>query len=509
MTNKLVECVPNFSEGRRLEVVDSIVSAIQAVPGVHILDRSSDADHNRSVITFVGPPEVMVDAAFAGIAKAAELIDLDSHSGAHPRLGATDVVPFIPLAGVSMPECVELARQLGQRVGEVLGIPVYLYEAAATRPDRENLAAVRKGEYEGLKEAIGADPDRAPDFGPAQVGKAGATVIGARAPLVAYNVYLTTDDVQIAKEIAKAMRHSSGGFRFVKGLGLLVDGRAQVSMNLTDFNLTPIARVQEAIRREAARYGVTIHHAELVGLIPQKALVDAAQWYLQLDQFEPDQILETRLFAAQSGGESQPSFLDQLAAGTATPGGGSAAAYSGAMAAALASMVARLTIGKKKYADVEVRMHAIAAEADSLRLGLEAGAERDSAAFDAVMAAFKLPKETDTEKVARAEAIEKATHHAALVPLEACRQAVRVLELMAELAETANVNAISDAASGAALARAALTAAGMNVKVNANSIADKDTASQWLVELITLEERAARAETRVQQMIRERAGIGG
>lgn len=508
MTNKLIECVPNFSEGRRVEVIDAIVHAIQSVPGVHVLDRSSDADHNRSVITFVGSPDVMMDAAFAGIAKAAELIDLDSHSGEHPRLGATDVVPFIPLTGVTMAECVELARELGQRVGEELAIPVYLYEAAATRPDRENLADVRKGEYEKLKETIGVDPGRAPDFGPSRVGKAGAIVIGARASLIAYNVYLTTDDVGIAKEIAKAVRHSSGGFHFVKGLGLLVEGRAQVSMNLTDFSRTPVARVVEAIRREATRYGVMIHHSELVGLIPQKALVDAAQWYLQLDQFEPDQVLETRLFSALSGSDSQPSFLERLADGTATPGGGSAAAYSGAMAAALASMVARVTIGKKKYADVGARMVEIAREADSLRVELEKGVERDCAAFDAVMAAFKLPKDTDGEKAVRAEAVEKATYHAALVPLDACRQVIRVLELIAELAETANVNAISDAASGAAMARAALTAAGMNVKVNASSITDHKAADGWLAELRTLEGQAGQAEARIQQMIRERAGIG-
>lgn len=509
MTNQLIECVPNFSEGRRTEVVDAIVNAMKAVPGVHILDRSSDADHNRSVITFVGAPEVMVAAAFAGIATAARLIDLDEHQGAHPRLGATDVVPFIPLAGVTMEECVELARQLGRRVGEELGIPVYLYEAAATRPDRENLADVRKGEYEGLKESIGVDPDRLPDFGPSQLGKAGATVIGARAPLIAFNVYLTTDDVRIAKEIAKAMRHSSGGFRFVKGLGLLVDGRAQVSMNLTDFNRTPIARVVEAIRREATRYGVAIHHSELVGLIPQKALVDAAQWYLQLDQFEAGQVLETRLFAAQSGAESEheDSFLEQLAANTATPGGGSAAAYSGAMAAALAGMVARLTIGKKKYAEVEVRMNAIAPEADTLRLALEQGVQDDSAAFDAVMAAFKLPKDTDAEKSARAEAIEQATHQAALVPLQACRDAVRVLELVAELAEVANVNAISDAASGAALARASLTAAGLNVRVNARTVTDQATAAGWLAELDVLEGRAQSAEARVRQALKTRVEI--
>jgi glutamate formiminotransferase len=300
MSQKLVECIPNFSEGRRVEVVDAIAAVIRAVPGVYLLDRSSDPDHNRSVITFVGTPEVVSEAAFAAITCAAELINLDEHQGQHPRIGATDVVPFVPIEGVTLEECVQLARELGQRVGDELDIPVYLYEAAATRPERINLENIRQGGYEGLKGAILTDPSRAPDFGPARLGGAGATVIGARKPLIAYNVYLTTDDITIAQKIAQSVRHSSGGLRYVKALGLLVDGRAQVSMNLTDFTGTPIHAAVEVIRREAARYGVAIHHSELIGLIPQAALIEAARWYLQLDAFTPDQILETKLQAVVS-----------------------------------------------------------------------------------------------------------------------------------------------------------------------------------------------------------------
>jgi glutamate formiminotransferase / formiminotetrahydrofolate cyclodeaminase len=295
MTKKLMECIPNFSEGRRIEVVDAIADAITAISDVYILDRSSDPDHNRSVITFAGSPSAVVEAAFNAIATAAQLIDLNQHHGQHPRIGATDVVPFVPLEGMTLDECVELAHVLGKRVGGELGIPVYLYEAAATRPERINLENIRRGNYVGLKTAIQIDSDRMPDFGPASLGSAGATVIGARPPLIAYNVYLTTDDIEIAQKIAVAIRHSSGGLRFVKALGLLVNGRAQVSMNLTNYTQTPIARVVEMIRREAARYGVAIHHAELIGLIPQAALIEAAQWYLQFDQFSPDQILESRL----------------------------------------------------------------------------------------------------------------------------------------------------------------------------------------------------------------------
>jgi glutamate formiminotransferase len=295
MKNRWVECIPNFSEGRRIEVVDAIANAIATTPDVFLLDRSSDADHNRSVMTFVGSPDAVSEAAFCAIAKAAELINLEEHQGQHPRIGATDVIPFVPLRNITIEECANLARALGERVGHELNIPVYLYEAAATRQDRINLENIRRGNYEGLKSAIQSDPARLPDFGPAQLGTAGATVIGARAPLIAFNVYLTTDDIEIARKIASAVRHSSGGLRFVKALGLLVDGRAQVSMNLTDFGQTPIALVVEMIRREAARYGTAVHHSEVVGMIPQMALVEAARWYLQLDPFSPDQILETRL----------------------------------------------------------------------------------------------------------------------------------------------------------------------------------------------------------------------
>ena len=292
---RIVECVPNFSEGRRQEVIDEIVGALASVEGVRVLDVQSDADHNRLVVTMVGEPEAVEEAAFRGIEQATRLIDMDQHQGEHPRMGATDVVPFVPVAGVTMADCVEMACRLGERVGRELSIPIYLYEEAAACPERRNLADVRRGEYEGLKAEIESHANRAPDFGPARMGKAGATAIGARPPLVAFNVYLNTDDVAIAKAIARAVRHSSGGLRYVKSLGLLVEGRAQVSMNLTDYRQTPIYRVVEMLRREAARYGVTIASSEVVGLIPNEALVDTAQFYLQLDGFSSDQILENRL----------------------------------------------------------------------------------------------------------------------------------------------------------------------------------------------------------------------
>lgn len=292
---QIVECVPNFSEGRRQEVIQRILTAMKQVPGVEVLDVQWNVDHNRSVITLVGEPQPVAEAVFQGIAQAARLIDMNHHRGEHPRLGATDVVPFVPVRGVTMADCVALARQLGQRVGQELGIPVYLYEEAATRPERHNLADIRRGEYEGLRQEIATNPDRAPDFGPAVMGSSGATAIGARPPLIAFNVFLNTADVTPARAIARAVRHSNGGLRFVKALGLVVEGQAQISMNLTDYRSTPIHRVLELIRAEAARYGLTVTHSEIVGLLPAAALVEAARHYLQLNSFSDDQILENRL----------------------------------------------------------------------------------------------------------------------------------------------------------------------------------------------------------------------
>ena len=300
MPQKIVECIPNFSEGRRTEVIQAIEQSIANVAEVHVLDRHSDADHNRTVITFAGKPDSVSEAAFRAIEKAAQTINLEEHQGEHPRLGAADVVPFVPLTGIDMNDCIELARALGKRVGDTLGIPVYLYEHAALHPQRVNLEDVRRGEYETLKETIGKNPESDPDFGPKKLGPAGATIIGARAPLIAYNVFLSTDDVTVAKKIARTVRYSSGGLPHVKAIGLLVEGRAQVSMNLTDFTVTPISQVQEMIRSEAEHHNTSIHHAELVGLIPQAAIADAARWYLQLDPFTPQKILETQLFNAMT-----------------------------------------------------------------------------------------------------------------------------------------------------------------------------------------------------------------
>jgi glutamate formiminotransferase/formiminotetrahydrofolate cyclodeaminase len=497
----IVECVPNFSEGRRPEVIHQIVEATQAIPGVQVLDVQSDADHNRTVVTMVGPPEAVEEGAFASIARAAQLINMDEHQGEHPRIGATDVVPFIPVRGVTMEDCVQLARRLGRRVGEELGIPVYLYEAAATRPERVNLADVRRGEYEGLKEEIETDPDRAPDFGPARLGRAGATVIGARRFLIAFNVYLNTDDVEIAKRIARAVRHSSGGLRFVKALGLLVEGRAQVSMNLTDFARTPIYQVVELIRREAARYGAAVTHSELVGLVPQEALVDAAAWYLQLD-LDPHQVLENRL--REEAGLIPTCFLDAVAANTPAPGGGSVAALAGALAAALAAMVGRLTLGRKGYGSVRAEMEALVAEAERLRVALTARIVQDAEAYNQVIAALRLPKESDEERNTRQTAIQEALIYAAEVPLTTAQDAVAALELARTAARLGNVNTITDAGTAAHVARAAFEGAALNVHVNADQVTDRQQATAWLTELERLREQCDAAFEETLRLLEER-----
>jgi len=293
---KLVECVPNFSEGRRQEVIKQIIEEIKSVEGIKFLDFSCDASHNRSVVTFIGEPEKVKEAAFRSAKKAGQLIDMEKHTGEHPRMGAADVIPFVPISDVTMEECIQLANELGRRMGEELGVPVYLYEEAATRPERKNLANVRKGQYEGLKEAI-KEPERAPDYGPSQMPRAGATAIGARPPLIAFNINLGSSDVNIAKKIAKAIRGSSGGFLSVKALGITIEERniTQVTINMCNYQEVPLYRVFELVKTEASRYGVNVISSEIVGLTPMDALLDVAEFYLRLENFQREQILEKRI----------------------------------------------------------------------------------------------------------------------------------------------------------------------------------------------------------------------
>lgn len=468
----LVECIANFSEGRRPEVIAAIRDAIAAVPGVQLLDVQSDADHNRTVISWAGPPAAVGEAAFAGVRAAQGLISLDEHRGAHPRLGAADVIPFVPLRDVTMAQCVALARAVGKRIGEELGIAVYLYEEAATRPERRNLADVRKGEYEKWKKNVARDPGRAPDFGPAKATPAGATVVGARPPLIAYNVYLNSDNLEIASAIAKSIRFMGGGLRFVKALGLLVDGRAQISMNLVNYQGTPIHRVVELIRAEAARYGLAVAESEIVGLVPQDALLDAAEHYLQLNHFRRDQVLEQKLAAAAAsdGAAWVPEqTLRTFAAGKPTPGGGSAAALAGALAASLGQMVANLTVGRKKYAKVEGDVRPALERLERAAGRLSGLAVADSAAFDELM---KAGKAGGDDEAANQAAVQAATVRAAQVPLEVAGISLELMDDLALLAAKGNKNARTDAQVGAYLAHAALMGACLNIEVNVEGIED-------------------------------------
>jgi len=472
----LVECVPNFSEGRDKSKVDAILEAMK-MDGVYLLDREMDADHNRCVITLVGDPVNVAEAAIRGVGKAAELIDLTKHTGAHPRLGAADVIPFIPIEGVTLEDCVAIARRVGEEIWKRHKVPVYLYESAAQRPERQNLENVRRGQFEGVREEVKTNPDRRPDFGEfALHPTAGATIVGARKFLVAYNIYLNTPDVEIAKKIGKAVRFSNGGLRYVKGMGVGVRGLAQVSINLTDTDQTPIARVFEYVKREAARYGVLPLSSEIVGLIPKKALEDAAEWFLQIENFDSSLILENRLAGVMSGKVAvsglragvEP-FIEQLAAPTAAPGGGSASAAAGAMAAGLGGMVAGMSRGKKAYLQHEAQLSEAIRRLAEIREELKAAIDADANAFHEVMAAFKKLRENPDAQVE----VDGATRKATLVPLGVAERAREVRNLLESLRLTTNPKMASDLATGIALANAAIEGALANVEINLSDLKDQ------------------------------------
>ncbi|HXZ31839.1 MAG TPA: glutamate formimidoyltransferase [Terriglobales bacterium] len=477
----LVECVPNFSEGRDKGRVDAIVEAMK-MDGVYLLDREMDFDHNRCVITLVGERGPIQEAAIRGVGKAAELIDLNVHQGAHPRMGAADVVPFIPIEGVTIEDCVAMARHVGAEIWKRFQIPVYLYEAAATTPERQNLENIRRGQFEGIRAEIATNPARKPDFGEPRVHPtAGATVVGARKFLIAYNVFLNTPDVEIAKKVAKAVRFSSGGLRYVKGAGFPVRGLAQVSMNLTDFEQTPIHRVFEFVKREAARYGVLPVSSEIVGLIPKKALEAAAEWFLQVENFDSSLILENRLAAVMSGKTTvgglragvEP-FVEQLAAPTATPGGGSASAASAAMAAGLANMVASMSRGKKAYLQHEAQLSDAIARLSQLREELKAAIDADAESFNVVMKAYKQAKEAATGDGIIDAALKQATN----VPLSVAEKAREVRAIAEKLGPITNPNMKSDLSTAKALAQAAIQGALANVEINLESLKDAAFAAE-------------------------------
>jgi len=485
MPSPLVECVPNFSEGRNAATIEALRRALSSVPGVRLLDVQADAAHNRSVFTFVAPPDASVEAALAAMRVATERIDLSRHTGEHPRMGATDVVPFVPVRDATMHDCVLLARRLAERAAGELQIPIYLYAKAATRPERERLPDVRKGEFEGLRERIGKDPVADPDFGPKRIHPtAGATAIGARPFLVAFNIYLDTSDVALAKDIARRIRTSSGGLPAVQASGFDVAGKAQVSMNLLDIDVTSPATVFTAVAAAAWERGVEILKSEVVGLIPERALLGAGAASLRLPDPEAH-LLEPKIRAAE--GPTLDGWLDDLAGGAPVPGGGSAAALTGALAAALVAMVARLTIGRKAYGGVQQRVAEILAEADALRAQLRRLVDDDAAAYAKVSAAYRLPKDDPR----RAQAADEALVGAAQTPLAMARGAARLVVLGREVGQIGNKNARSDANVAVALARAALAGAVENVRVNVGSLSEPGLGKSLLEEAERLEGKSS------------------
>ncbi|HEV2493004.1 MAG TPA: glutamate formimidoyltransferase [Terriglobia bacterium] len=488
----LVECVPNFSEGRDAAKVEAIIQALLAGPGVYLLDREMDADHHRSVITLVGTPKSIGEAALRGIGRAAELIDLNQHRGVHPRLGATDVVPFVPVRGVTLDDCVRIAEWVAEETWRRFKIPTYLYEAAARLPERRNLENIRRGQFEGAREEVLTHPERVPDFGP-KFGEgglhpsAGATVVGARKFLIAYNINLATPDTAVAKAIAKKIRASSGGFPSVKAMGVDLKARslAQVSMNLTDFETTGIGTVFDAVRREAAAQGVEVAGSEIVGLVPRRALEDAAVHYLKVENFHPDLILENRLdrvLAEKARPAGEPlalsasrlaeAFLAAVAAPTPTPGGGSVSALAGALAAALAEMVSGLTLKRKSFAAHHPAIEESSRRLHELRQRLLENVDRDAASYNAVVTAMRLPKSTAAEQAARERAIGEASQTAAEVPLETAERAAEVESILEDLRSTTIPQAASDLTVALELAHAARRGALENVRVNLPAIVD-------------------------------------
>ena len=500
--------MPNFSEGRRQEVIKSIANAIRSIPSVTLLDVESNPDHNRSVISFVGEPGPVKQAALAASAKAVELIDLTKHEGEHPRMGAVDVVPFIPLSGATMDDCIGLAKDFGREFAERFHVPVFFYEEAASIPERRNLAEVRAGEFEGLRDRIGRDPAKRPDLGPDKIHPtAGATAVGAREILIAYNVNLGTNDLAIAKKIAHQLRAKDGGLAYVKALGfeLKERGIVQVSMNMTDYHRSQLFKVKELVELFAERYGVPVVGSEIVGLAPMDALVDSAEFYLKLENFSREQILEKRLFSPSSSSlidMSLSSFSEEVASRKATPGGGSVSAYMGALAAGLVCMVARITLAKKDTTQDIERLQEVVRKGEDLRQRLLGLVVEDAESFDAVMQAFKLPKDKPD---ARRKAIQEATVKAAEVPLRTLDGSVQALRLGEDIAKYGAANALSDVTTSVAAARAAIEGAASNVLVNLDMLEDKLYADKTRMRVSELRKEGQQLEAQALELVATRS----
>jgi glutamate formiminotransferase/formiminotetrahydrofolate cyclodeaminase len=554
---KLVECVPNFSEGRDAAKIEQIAGEIRGTEGVKLLDVDPGKDTNRTVVTFIGTPEGVLEAAFKAIAKAAELIDMQTHTGAHARMGATDVCPFVPVSGVTMRDCAELARKLGARVGDELAIPVYLYEEAASRPERRNLANIRQGEYESLAEKL-RDPSWKPDFGPSEFNpKSGATIIGAREFLIAYNVNLNTRDVRIAQEIAfeirekgRAKRDASGAiiknengetvfspgkFKACKAVGWYMEdfGRAQISINLVNYRITPPHVVFDECSRLAEGRGARVTGSELVGLIPLEAMLEAGRHYLRkqkkttgvpeselihtaalsmgmsdLYPFEPEKKIIEYQFRTEGSlvGMKVSAFADLLSTDAPAPGGGSVAALCGTLSAALSSMVAALTHGKKGYEGALGDMEAAGVRAQELKIAFLEDVDRDTEAFKAVMDAMRMPKATDSDRARREAAIQEATKGATLVPLSVLRRSLEAAKLARTVVERGNRNSVSDGGVAALAARTAAEGAFLNVMINLAGITDGGFRAETLAEANRLRVETVRSADEAVQLAEEIIG---
>ena len=522
---KIVECVPNFSEGQDREIINSITKEIESTPEVKLLDVDPGESTNRTVVTFIGTPQGVKEAAFKSIKKAAELIDMRKHKGAHSRIGATDVCPLVPVSGVTMEDCIQLAKELGERVARELRIPVYLYEQAAQNPERENLANIRKGEYEGLQEKL-KDPKWAPDYGqPVFNPKSGATVIGAREFLIAYNINLNTRDQKLAHEIALNLREmgrakrdkagnivrdaegkavmAPGKFKAVKAVGWYIEdyGIAQISINFINYKITPPHIVFDEAAREAEKLGLRVTGSELVGLIPKEALLMAGRYYLEkqgkspgvpeeelikvavaslglndVAPFDPQKkIIEYQFKEEESSllRLNLREFVNELSMDSPTPGGGSTAALCGALSASLSSMVSNLSVGKKGYEKVEKEMKKNAASAQILKDELLNAVDADTKAFNKVMAAYRLPKSTEEQKKEKDRAVEEALKEATLVPFSVLEKSIEAMKLAKEAALKGNKNSVSDAGVAALAAQTAAEGAYYNIKINLPNIQDK------------------------------------
>ncbi len=553
---EIIECIPNFSEGRNLNVIKAITDAIESVDEVKLLDVDPGADTNRTVVTFIGTKKGIVEGAFAGIARAAEVIDMRRHSGAHARLGATDVCPLVPISGISKEECIEISHKLAKRVAEELKIPIYLYEKSAQSPDRENLANIRSGEYEALAKKI-KDPHWAPDYGEAVFNaKSGATVIGVREFLIAYNVNLNTNDRKLAHDIALTIRENGrlkrdkkgkvirdengvalrqpGTLKSTKAVGWYIDEykMAQVSINLTNYKITAPHEVFEEIRRIATKKGLRVTGSEVVGLIPKEAMLMAGRYYLK-NQRKSEGVPESELIrvAIQSMGLNDVSpfdpakkiieyqfkefdkplidmtvrdFADELSTDSPAPGGGSVSALCGSLSASLAAMVANLTYGKKGYERQFKKMNDIAVEAQHLKDELLRLVDLDSLAFNKVMDSLRLPKKTDDDKAKRVRAIQDATKQATLVPLSVMKTTLKVLNYVDTVSKYGNVNSISDAGVAALAAGTAVKGAGFNVLINLPGVDDRGFCDKMRSKVAELNKNGQRIVWKIVKRVEEK-----